>query len=107
MICPKCNNQVDPVTSDHWLDTLNISEFHKLSKKEKVITVLKAIRQWDQSAMFFSFEMTKDQKAQIPKNTPSFIPKDCIWGQSIMPIELRDIIFNVLSDLTDGNIDEE
>lgn len=44
MICPKCNQRVDPETSNEWFRLLESSNTPEL--------VLLAVYVWDQSAMY-------------------------------------------------------
>lgn len=63
MKCPKCNQIVDPKTNEKWFDCID--------KEEITATdVLKAIRSWDESAMW-------------------------LGGHSVLPTELRDAVRNL------------
>lgn len=70
MICPKCSERVDPVTSEHWMDHLNNRDDPDSPADAR--TVLTAILLWDQSAMYFRV--------------------NGVSGQSVLPTELRDAV---------------
>lgn len=99
MICPNCQRRVDPITSKHWLDAATVTPDNPTAD-----FVLKrfmaALLLWDQSAMWCHYP----DRAKALGITGTDIGDNlaaalATQGQSILPTELRDLMFRVCNNL--------
>lgn len=102
MICPNCMKRVESPAGIDWLILVQ-SITHETSLPDRVARTLEAIRHWDKSQAYVSYDI--DTGAQMPVDyTVSLMDQRHVSQTSAMPTELRDALEMIMTDL--GLLDE-